>query len=105
MVKHVRLSAPPPADRSMQRRMQRCRWTAPVDCWAARRRSGPPSARQRARIGRRALPRLIAPQGAHKEGTGAAALCPCHWFLSPPIPLMRGFRGSLALLKAHTRAW
>ena len=28
-----------------------------------------------------------APQGAHKEGTGAAALCPCHGFLSPPFPL------------------
>jgi hypothetical protein len=37
-----------------------------------------------------ALPYLIAPRGAHKEGTGAAALFPCHWFLSPPIPLMRG---------------
>jgi len=56
-------------------------------------------------IGRRALPHLIAPQGAHKEGTGAAALCPCHWFLSPPIPLMRGFCRSLQLLKTHACAW
>ena len=31
-----------------------------------------------------------APQGAHKEGTGAAALCPCHGFLSPPFPLYEG---------------
>ena len=49
VVEHVRLSAQPPADRSVQRLMQRCRWTAPADCWAARGRSGPPSARQRAR--------------------------------------------------------
>src|SRR5262249_50629968 len=37
-----------------------------------------------------ALPHLIVPRGAHQEGTGAAALCPCHAFLSPPFPLPRG---------------
>ena len=42
-----------------------------------------------------ALPYRSAPQGAHKEGTGAAALCPCHCFLSPPFPLSRGLCGSL----------
>ena len=42
----------------------------PADCWTAGRCFGPPSARQRART--------------------TAALYPCHWFLSPPIPLMRG---------------
>src|SRR6266545_201316 len=26
------------------------------------------------------------PPGAHAEGTGAATLCPCRSFLSPPIP-------------------
>ena len=52
-------------------------WTAPADRWAARARSGPPSARQRARTDACALSHLNAPQGAHKEGTGAAALCPC----------------------------
>src|SRR5262249_50885218 len=45
------------------------------------------------------------PRGAHKEGTGAAALYPCHWFLSPPIPIMRGGRRSLPLLKVHAGAW
>ena len=30
------------------------------------------------------------PKGLTKEGTGAAALCPCHCFLSPPIPLVEG---------------
>jgi len=29
------------------------------------------------------------------EGTGAAALCPCHSFLSPPFPLTRGLCQSL----------
>src|SRR4029453_18269342 len=31
-----------------------------------------------------AWPYLIAPQGTLKEGTGAAALCPCRWCCSPP---------------------
>ena len=44
---------------------------------------------------RGALPPLAAPQGAHTEGTGAAALCPCHDFLSPPVPLVRRLRQSL----------
>ena len=42
--------------------------------------------------GRCALPHLAAPQGAHTEGTGAAALCPCRWFCSPPNPLQRVLR-------------
>lgn len=37
--------------------------------------------------GRCALPHLAAPQGAHKEGPGAAALRPCHHFPSPLHPL------------------
>jgi len=52
-------------------------WTAPALRWAARRCSGPPSARQRARTD--AAPCLPdPPPGPQKEGTGAAALCPCH---------------------------
>ncbi len=39
-----------------------------------------------------ALPPLAAPQGAHMEGTGAAALCPCHCFLSPLHPLTGALR-------------
>jgi hypothetical protein len=34
-----------------------------------------------------ALPRPSAPRGGTAVGTGAAALRPCCWFLSPPIPL------------------
>ena len=49
VVETVCLSAQPPADRSVQRLIQRRRWTAPAHGWAARPRSCPPSARQRAR--------------------------------------------------------
>ena len=51
--------------------------------------------------GRCALSPLAAPQGAHKEGTGAATLCPCDLFLSPPIPLVRGLCLSLRACDAH----
>jgi len=50
VVEKVCLSAQPPADRSVQRLMQRRHWTAPAHRWAARRHSCPPSARQRARM-------------------------------------------------------
>jgi hypothetical protein len=49
VVEKVRQSAQPPADRSVQRLIPRRRWTAPANGWAARARSCPPSARQRAR--------------------------------------------------------
>jgi hypothetical protein len=90
-------SAPPPADRSVQRLMQRHHWTAPAHGWAARHYSSSPSARQRARTA--ATPYLPdpPPEGLTKEGTGAAALCPCRWFLSPPSP-SRGRCGSHPLL-------
>src|SRR5262249_19909932 len=39
----VCLSAQPLADRSRQRLIPRCRWTAPAHGWAARPRSCPPS--------------------------------------------------------------
>ena len=41
VVEKVRLSAQPPADRSVQRLRRRRRCTDPAPCWAARRRSGP----------------------------------------------------------------
>jgi hypothetical protein len=77
VVETVCLSAQPPADRSVQRLIQRRRWTAPAHGWAARRRSCPPSARQRARTAATPCLTDLPPKGLNKEGTGAAALCPC----------------------------
>jgi len=63
----VRLSAPPPADRSVQRlRPRRCGTRS---------------------NGRGALPHLIAPRRAHTASTSAAALCPCRGCLPPRSPL------------------
>ena len=50
---------------------------------------------------RGALPHLIAPLGAPKEGTGAAALCPCRFFLSPLHPLT----GALRIATAPACRW
>ena len=88
-VAKVRLSAQPPADRSVQPLIQRHGWTAPATRWAARHCSGPPGEGNALEQMLRLAP-TSAPQGAHKEGTGAAALCPCHCFLSPPFPLVEG---------------
>jgi hypothetical protein len=92
-------SAQPPADRSVQRLRRHRRWTAPAACWAARPRSGPPSARQRARTNScSALPHLAAPPGAPHVLVPAACsrLClalPWHrrrrfraGALAPPVP-------------------
>jgi hypothetical protein len=77
VVEKVRQSAQPPADRSVQRLIPRRRWTAPAHGWAARPRSCPPSARQRARTAATPCLTDLPPKGLNKEGTGAAALCPC----------------------------
>jgi hypothetical protein len=98
VVDNVRLSAQLPADWSVQQLRPRRRWTAPTHGWAARRRSGPPSARQRARTDAAPCLTSMPPTGLKKEGTGTAALCPCHWVLPPPFPLVRGLRQSLSLL-------
>jgi len=98
VVEKVRQSAQPPADRSVQRLIQRRRWTAPAHGWAAWPRSCPPSARQRARTAAAPCLTDLPPKGLNKEGTGAAALCPCRWFLSPPNP-RRGLCQSHPLLK------
>jgi hypothetical protein len=63
----VSLSAQQSADRSVRRLRRRRRRTAPASCWAARRCSGPPSARQRARTD--ATPCLTSPppEGAQRS--------------------------------------
>ena len=71
-------SAQPAADWSAQRLIRRRRWAAPAASWAARPRSCPPWARQRARTD--AAPCLThpPPSGGKAVGTGSAALRPCH---------------------------
>jgi hypothetical protein len=91
-----RQSAQPPADRSVRRLLQRRHWTAPAHRWAARRRSGPPSARQRARTAAAPCLHRSAPRGT-VGSTGAAALCPCSCFLSPLHPLTGALRTATAL--------
>jgi hypothetical protein len=75
-------SAQPPADRSVRRLRRRRHWTAPASRWAARRRSGPPSARQRARTA--AAPSLasLPPRGSRRKAPvplhSARAADSCH---------------------------
>jgi hypothetical protein len=75
----VHLSAQPPADRSVQRLIRRRRWTAPASRWAARPRSGPPSARQRARTV--AAPCLTHPPPRGHRGRHRRRC-------APPVPLL-----------------
>ena len=91
----VCLSAQPPADRSVQRLKPRRRRTAPANGWAARPLLPAPRRLGNARKQRLRLASPIRPPGGTAVSTGAAALCPCHSFLSPPIPLVRGLCRSL----------
>jgi hypothetical protein len=88
-------SAQPPADRSVQQLLRRRHWTAPAHGWAAKRRSGPPSAWQHVRTEAAPCLHRSAPQG-HLVSTGAAALCPCYCFLSPLYPLTGALRTAAA---------
>jgi hypothetical protein len=65
-VASVYQSAPPPADRSVQRLMQRHRWTAPAHGWAARPRSCPPIGSATRSNRGCALPHQSAPRGAQR---------------------------------------
>src|SRR5712691_9598331 len=59
-------------------------WTAPADRWAARRRSGPPSARQRARTDAAPCLTSMPPRGLRRK----APASPVPWVpLAPPSPL------------------
>jgi hypothetical protein len=79
VVETVCQSAQPPADRSVQRLVRRRRWTAPADCWAARRRSGPPEARQRARMDAAPCLSSLPPRGHSGWHRRRCA---------PPVPLL-----------------
>jgi hypothetical protein len=93
----VGLSAQLPADRSVQRLIRRRHRTAPAGRWAARRRSGPPSARQRARTD--AAPCLPSPppRGHTRKApaplrsaraTGSARPHTPSWGLCQSLPLL-----------------
>jgi hypothetical protein len=82
----VCLAAQPPADRSVQRLIRRRRWTAPADRWAARRCSGPPSARQRARTAAALACTDSSPQGHSGQHRRRCALPVLPLPLSPPPP-------------------
>jgi hypothetical protein len=90
-------SAQPPADRFVQRLRPRRQRTAPAACRAARRYSGPASARQRARTGASLCLSALCPQGAPRApACGLPRLClapPWHrrrrcgsGALAPPVP-------------------
>ena len=86
-------SAQRPADRSVQPLKRTLRgWTAPALALGCQAMFWPPVGSATRSNRRCALPPRSAPQGAHKEGTGAAALCPCRWFLLTPIPLTGALR-------------
>jgi hypothetical protein len=93
----VRLSAQPPADRSVQRLRRRRRWTDPAACWAARPRSCPPSARQRARTVAAPCLTSLPPRGLSR--TAPALLRSARATASSrPYTPSRGLCGSLTLL-------
>src|SRR5207247_3998893 len=101
VVDNVCLSAQPPADRSVQRLIRRRRWTAPANGWAARPRSGPPSARQRARTD--AAPCLPSP-----PPKGPCGRHRCRYAL--PVPLLPATllpprEGALRIAGAPAGSW
>jgi hypothetical protein len=87
-------SAQRSADRSVQPRSQgRCTARLPPPCAGLPGDCFRPPVGSATRSNRRCtLPSLAAPQGAHKEGTGAAVLCPCRWCCSSPTPLTGAVR-------------
>ena len=97
VVETVCRSAQPPADRSVQRLMQRRRWTAPAACWAARRRLAP------RRLGN-ALKWTLRLASPHRPPRGSRRKAPAPLRSaratgsSRPYTPSRGFCGSLSLL-------
>jgi hypothetical protein len=79
-------SAQPAADRAAQRLIQRRRWAAPAASWAARPALPAPRGLGNALERTLRLASPIRPPGGQAVSTGSAALRPCHWFRSPPIP-------------------
>ncbi len=72
-------------------------WTTPAPCWAARRRSGPPSARQRAQTAAAPCLTSLPPGGAHGRHRRRCALPVPSLPLAPRPPV-----GALPLATAPT---
>jgi hypothetical protein len=81
-VTKVRLSAQPPANRSVPRLRPQRRWTTPAQGWATRRRSCPPSVRQRAPTAAAPCPTSSPPEGFTRKAPAplrcARATRSCH---------------------------
>ena len=77
-------SAPPSTDRSVQRLIPRCRWTAPASRWAARHCSGPPGEGTRAQTDAAPVPPPPPPRGLTRKAPAplrfARAISSCHPF-------------------------
>jgi hypothetical protein len=92
-------SAQPPADRSVQRLIPRRRWTAPAICWAARPRSCPPSARQRARTDTAPCLTNSPPQGAQEGRHRRRCTLPVPLIPATPQPPPGGSADRVPLLE------
>ena len=90
MVNKVRLSAQPPADRSVQPLIQRHGWTAPASRWAARHCSWPPVGAATRSNGCCALPSPIRPPGGAQGRHRRRCALPVPLLPLTPLPPLRG---------------
>ena len=98
MVNKVRLSAQPPADRSVQPLIRRHGWTAPASCWAARPCSAPLVGAHALERMLRLCPHLRPPGGAQGRHRRRCAL-PVRLLPLPPPSPHGGLCGSLRSLR------
>jgi len=95
VVEHVCLSAQPPADRSVQRLMQRRRCTAPAHGWVARRCSGPPGGAKALQRTLRLCPPPPPPRGRTRKAPAPLRSARAATF-SPPYTPQGGFADRFA---------
>jgi len=86
VVEHVCLSAQPPADRSVQRLMQRRRCTAPAHGWVARRCSGPPGGAKALQRTLRLCPPPPPPRGRTRKAPAPLRSARAAGSYHPPSP-------------------
>ena len=83
-------SAQPSADRSVQRLIPCCRWTAPASRWAARHWSGPPGEGTRARTDAAPVPPPPPPRGRTRKAPAPLRSARATASYHPPFPLYEG---------------